>query len=306
MDAYSALIGDEPEKVAPRNSPPQGSFADLATRYFVSPKYLALAPSSRTNYRRVIDSFLTEHGHRLVRQMTLGHLDVIMGRMASRPGAGIVLLKRIRTLLRYAIKLGWIDRDPSSGADTYRSNEIHTWTEQEIATFEGHWPIGTRQRLAFAILLYTGQRGSDAHRMARPDVRNKIRVVQQKTKQPLVISVHPALQRAIEAVPNNHVAILTTAFGKPFTVKGFGQFVSSAIQEAGLPPECKAHGLRKAAARRLAEIGCSVHEIMSVTGHKTLSEVERYTRAAGQERLNEQALEKQVEAVTKRWTIIRS
>ena len=76
--------------------------------------------------------------------VTLGHLDVIMGRMANRPGAGIVLLKRIRTLIHYAIKLGWIDRDPSSGADTYRSKEIHTWTEREIVTFEERWPIGTR------------------------------------------------------------------------------------------------------------------------------------------------------------------
>jgi integrase len=37
------------------------------------------------------------------------------------------------------------------------------------------------------------------------------------------------------------------------------------------------HGLRKAAARPLAEAGCTTHEIAAITGHKTLSEVERYT-----------------------------
>src|SRR5262249_40485075 len=78
-------------------------------------------------------------------------------------------------------------------------------------------------------------------------------------------------------------------------IKGFGQFMSDAIRKAGLPPYCKAHGLRKAAARRLAEAGCSAHEIMAVTGHKTLSEVERYTRAAEQERLNAAAMAKQLE-----------
>src|SRR5262245_21768537 len=71
--------------------------------------------------------------------------------------------------------------------------------------------------------------------------------------------------------------------------------MSDAIREAGLPPCCKAHGLRKAAARRLAEAGCSAHEIMAVTGHKTLGEVERYTRAAEQERLNAAAMAKQLE-----------
>lgn len=85
---------------------------------------------------------------------------------------------------------------------------------------------------------------------------------------------------------------LETALGC-FSIKGFGQFMSDAIREAGLPAACKAHGLRKAAARRLAEAGCSAHEIMAVTGHKTLTEVERYTRAAEQARLNEMAMEKQ-------------
>jgi Phage integrase family len=71
--------------------------------------------------------------------------------------------------------------------------------------------------------------------------------------------------------------------------------VSTAIHEAGLPDRCKPHGLRKAAARRLAEAGCSASEIAAITGHKTLAEVERYTRAADQVRLAQQAIRKQIE-----------
>ena len=37
------------------------------------------------------------------------------------------------------------------------------------------------------------------------------------------------------------------------------------------------------------------HEIAAVLGHKTLSEIERYTRAVSQEALNESAIAKQVE-----------
>jgi enterobacteria phage integrase len=89
---------------------------------------------------------------------------------------------------------------------------------------------------------------------------------------------------------------MATEYGAAFSVKGFGQFVSAAIQAAGLPTRCKAHGLRKAAARRLADAGCSANQIASVTGHKTLAEVERYTRAADQERLAKEAIAKQQSA----------
>jgi integrase len=64
---------------------------------------------------------------------------------------------------------------------------------------------------------------------------------------------------------------------------------------AGLPKRCTIHGLRKGGARRLAEAGATAHEIMSVTGHKTLSEVQRYTAAAERERLAEQAIAKLTE-----------
>ncbi|HWW36986.1 MAG TPA: tyrosine-type recombinase/integrase [Xanthobacteraceae bacterium] len=55
---------------------------------------------------------------------------------------------------------------------------------------------------------------------------------------------------------------------------------------------CTVHGLRKAASRRMAEAGCTPHEIAAITGHRTLKEVERYTRAADQARLARQAAAK--------------
>jgi integrase len=52
-----------------------------------------------------------------------------------------------------------------------------------------------------------------------------------------------------------------------------------------LPKHCVAHGLRKAACRRLAEAGCSSKVIAAISGHLSLREVERYTRAAEQKRM---------------------
>jgi integrase len=52
------------------------------------------------------------------------------------------------------------------------------------------------------------------------------------------------------------------------------------------------HGLRKVAATRLAEAGCTAHEIASITGHSSLKEIEPYTRAADQKRLAKAAMKK--------------
>jgi Phage integrase family len=62
---------------------------------------------------------------------------------------------------------------------------------------------------------------------------------------------------------------------------------------AGLSKQCSAHGLRKAACRRLAEAGCSASEIAAISGHATLGEVQRYTKAADQARMARAAMERQ-------------
>ena len=121
-------------------------------------------------------------------------------------------------------------------------------------------------------------------------VNDSIRVAQQKTAAKLTIPIHDALSRVLSTATRNYATTLVTAYGEQFPVKGFGQMISAAIHEAGLPERCKAHGLRKAAARRLAEAGRSASEIAAITAHKTLAEVERYTRAADQERLARQAI----------------
>src|SRR3954464_2254615 len=79
-------------------------------------------------------------------------------------------------------------------------------------------------------------------------------------------------------------------YGKPFTVDGFSQWMRDAITEAGLPLGCQPHGLRKATGRRLAEAGATAKMIMSVLGHTTLAEAERYTEEADQIGLAEDAL----------------
>lgn len=296
MDAYAAALAEQAPPEERKRPPHEGTFNALAALYYGSPDYLALSVTSRRNYRNIIDRFLREHGNRLVAQMRRENVVSIMGKMAETPGAAIVYLKRIRTLTKFALDLGWISVDPTHKVRSYKAGSWDTWTEEQIARFEKRWKVGTKERLGLALHLYTGQRNSDVHRMTWGDVAgDSIRVTQQKTGEKLEIPLHPSLQEILAVTQRSAVAIVVTSYGRAFSVKGWGQFMAKAIERAGLPPECVTHGLRKAAARRLAEAGYSAKQIMAVTGHKTLAEVERYTAAADQKRLARQAIEKQSE-----------
>ncbi|NLH82608.1 MAG: tyrosine-type recombinase/integrase [Phyllobacteriaceae bacterium] len=294
-EAYrKALTGEIEPKPMRKGPAAPGSIAALIVSYRLSAAYIGLRATTKKGYATRIAVLEEKHGHRSVRGLTRERIMAgILQPYAEKPGAALSLLKMLRILIRHAIDLGWLDRDPSLGIKRPKTQEIRSWTDEEISAFEARWPIGTKQRLAFALHLYTGQRRSDVHRMTWADyTAGTIRVVQQKTKHKLLIPVHPALAKALAAAPREHVTILNTAFGKPFTVAGFSQFMRSAITDAGLPLDCQPHGLRKAAGRRLAEAGCSAHEIMSILGHKTLSEAERYTRDADQLRLARAAMAK--------------
>lgn len=297
MAAYkAALAGDNMLLAEPKSRGEPGTFNRLATQYFISPDFLRLRGRTQYVYRLVIDRFLAEHGHRRVAEMRRDDVKKIMALKAATPGSANDLLKKIRTLIKFAIDAGWRSDDPTLRIKTFPEHEFHTWTEDEITQYEERWPVGSRERTAFALHLYTGQRRADVARMAWTDVAgNAMHVVQAKTGARLTIPLHPNLSAALRAWPRKHVVMLTTTFGKPFTNAGYGNMMADTIAAAGLPDRCVLHGLRKAAARRLAEAGCTEKEISAVTGHTTLKEVARYTRAADQKRLAAAAVAKLTE-----------
>jgi enterobacteria phage integrase len=118
----------------------------------------------------------------------------------------------------------------------------------------------------------------------------KIRIKQQKTGRDLLIPLQRDSIAALDAHDMQHVVIITTAYGKPFSVDGFSGFMRDAIREAGLPLDCKPHGLRKTAGRMLAEAGATAKMIMAVLGHTTLAEAERYCEEAEQAGLAAEAV----------------
>jgi enterobacteria phage integrase len=119
-----------------------------------------------------------------------------------------------------------------------------------------------------------------------------IAVVQQKAGVALSIPIHPELMAALKAGPSNGLNLIGALSGRPVSSQTLTKLMKRAAAAAGLPPECLPHGLRKAQMRRLAESGASTKQIASISGHKTLHEVERYTAAADQRRLSRGAIAK--------------
>ena len=136
--------------------------------------------------------------------------------------------------------------------------------------------------------------------VARAQQRERMRLIgvltvkQQKTGVTLSIPVHPHLQAVFDATPSEQLTFLTTATGKPYGGDHFSRRFREWCDAAGLPRRCTPHGLRKAACRRLAEAGCSANEIMAISGHATMKELVRYTKAADQARLARNAMAKAV------------
>lgn len=291
--AYAEALGGSVTAVNERaKAPATGTIGALILSYQQSDGYYDLRETTKAGYQSRLKILADQHGHRSLSGLTIERIEEkILRPYRDKPGQRLAILKMLRVLIKHAIKKRILTSDPSQGIKRPKGGRIRAWTEEEIGQFETRWPIGTRERLAFGLMLYTGQRRSDAHRMTWADTNLRtIRVVQQKTETKLAIPLDRRLREILDATPRAHVTILNTVFGKPFTVDGFSQFLRDAIKAAGLPLDCQPHGLRKAAGRRLAEAGCTTKEIMSILGHKTMSEAQKYVDDADQARLAEAAI----------------
>jgi integrase len=269
-----------------------GSFDALCVSYYRSPEFQALKASTQAVRRNVIERFREEHGKKPIARLGRAHIKEIIGRKSATPEAANNLLKVLRVLLRHAVEIDMVETNPAIDVRRYASKGegIHTWTAREVAQFEMRHPVGSRARLALELLLNTGQRRSDVVRMGWQHVSgDEIAVRQEKTDEPLMIPMHPKLLEALTAVPRTNLTFLMTERGAPFAAAGFGNWFRDRCDEAGLP-QCSAHGLRKLMATRLAQAGCSLHQVMAITGHRSMSEVARYTKAADQPRLARQAM----------------
>jgi integrase len=279
-----------------------GSFNDLINRYYRSPDFLDPGDRTREVYRGVIERWRTKYGGAMVRDLQARHVQDMMAKMMPHRTAANMLRKRLQALMKFAIREGMATNNPVAATRPYKveSEGFHTWSEDEIAQYDKRHAVGTKARLALDLMLWTGQRGGDARVMGPQHIRNKRLIIkQEKTGASVSLPILAPLAESILAARSGAMVFLLSEHGRPFSRKGFGNKFRQWCDEAELR-HCSAHGLRKAAARRFAEAGCSNQQIKSWTGHTTDSEVARYTAAADQELLSDKAAEMLMANLSKR------
>jgi integrase len=302
LGAYKTAFegGSKPKDVSKVGRVVPGSVRSLCADYYKSPMFRGLDPRTQKVRRSILERFC-EHkndGDKPFALLQPKHIRVRRDEMMDRPEAANGMVKALRQIYKYAVRYDLHDRNPATEIEylTSGSDGFHSWTLGEIEQFEEKHPVGSMARLALALALYTGQRRSDIVQFGKQHVRDGWLVFTQyknRNRHPvrLEIPIVPYLQQIIDASPTGDLAFLVTTYNQPFTSNGFGNRFRKWCNEAGLP-QCSVHGLRKAAAARLAEMGCTEFEIMAITGHLTSKEVSRYTRAASQKTRAESALKR--------------
>lgn len=270
-----------------------GTIDAAVIAYYEDNSFLALGDTTRHTRKVILEHFRAEHGTKKLTTLQAPHVAAIVGK--KPPFAARNWLKVLRGLMTFAVAMGLRKGDPTQGIKMpkVKAGEIATWTEAEIAQFEAWHPVGSKARLALALLLYTAQRRGDVVKMGRQHIRDDgaLSLRQEKTGALVEIPVHPTLAAIIAETPiAGQMTFLVSLTGAAFSSAGFGNAFRDWCDEAGMPKHCSSHGLRKAACRRLAEAGCSEHEIAAISGHESLAEVRRYTRAASRVKMARSAM----------------
>jgi integrase len=327
MAAYQASLGgvSRPRKQIVEDRSIKGTVQALVAAYLdctansTSP-FKALAAETQRTRRNILENLREEHGDKRIYRidqyghripmLTRANVQRIVNQKSDTPFAQRNFLNTLRAMFKWAVSEDRVPDDPTLGVIRQKIESVgyRTWSDGDIAQYKQKHALGTMERLALELLLTTAARRGDVVSLGPQHVHEgTITFEQSKTngseKAIVTIPLHPDFYAALNAMPPSKIVrlspattFLTTSFGQPFkTAASFGNWFRQCCDEAGLPKGISAHGLRKATARRLAELGCSTHEIAAVTGHATLAEVQRYTEAANRKRLAREAMRKLIE-----------
>lgn len=273
-----------------------GTFNDLAVRFYKL-HLPTVGESTAADYRAVIEPLRVKHGHKRVAHMARRHVLDIKADLADTPMQANKTLKRLSQMMDLAVDLEWRTDNPVKGVKRFPINPggFHTWDEGEIARFYEVHPMGSVAHLAMTLMLYTGAAKCDAVKLGRGNIRDG-RLVYRRNKTrknpegiEVNIPLHPYLVETLEHLPPHAFTFLQTENGMSRSVKGLGSSMRKWCDKAGLTL-CSSHGLRKAICRRIADAGGSAPAIMSVSGHISLKEAQKYCEEFGRKGLADSAI----------------
>ena len=280
--AYAACLAGSPRKAVQATA---GSLAWLIARYKESGHWANLRPSTRQARDDILKHIIETSGEVPFKAIKRRHINDAMDRRPRH--AGNNFRKVMSQLFAWALSMDLVEVNPVEGATRHKieSDGFHTWTVAEVEQFCAKWSLGTRERLAMDLMLFTGLRRSDVCRLGRQHVTdNLISLKTEKTGAKIHVPIFPALKASIDAAPTGDLVFIATQYGKPFTsAASFGNWFGRACRDAGVPG--RAHGLRKAGATIAADNGATVHALMAMYGWRKIAQAEVYTREANNKRL---------------------
>jgi integrase len=305
--AYTAALA-ELETATGRKTPRQraleGTLGWLASSYFASPRFKKLDQRSQATRRLVIEECLREPpkpGAKTtmalcpIAKINASAVMMLMDRKAGKPGAANNRKRHLSTMFGWAVSKGHMKTNPARDAERveYASEGFHTWSLEEVRQFEERHPIGSKARLALALLLFTGARRGDVVTFGRQHVKDGVlRYVPRKTRYKRLRASEkpwlPELASVVAASPTGDLTFLVTDYGKPFSSPGFGNWFRKMCDRAGLP-DCSAHGLRKVGATLAAEGGATDRQLMALFDWTSADQASIYTAAADKKKLAAQA-----------------
>jgi integrase len=297
MKAYfEALARLDGETAAPPKTPREKTFYWLVDQYYRSPKFKGYEPDTQADKRGVLNRFCTTAGDLPYAAFRKSDVEASQAKRSETPAAADKLVKYLRTLFVWAIKNGYATHNPCIGVEKVDDTEgYHTWTEDEIAAYRNHYPVGTRARLALEIFLNIGARLGDAAKIGRQHEKDgRLRFTahkgrnKSKTRKTIDVPIMPELAAALSNTPTGDMTYLLNEWGRPFSRKRLGAKMRDWCDAAGLH-QCSAHGLRKAAAVALAENGATAPELCAIFGWTKLETAEIYIRAANARRMTTNA-----------------
>jgi integrase len=233
MAAYQTALAGKP-KTLPRIAV-RGSFRHLCQLYFASLDFRQLDVATQSWRRKTLEAISQQYGDQPVAQLEGRHVRRIVEERADKPSAAKKRLRAMQALFKWALANNEVARNPTRDVAPVRYLEKghHTWTLDEVEAFEVRHPLGTKARLAMALMLYTACRREDVVRLGPQNVRgDRIRFVQAKNehRNPVTVDipVHPDLAAAIGAAPSGHLNFVVTHLGRPFTplVSGTGSEIA--------------------------------------------------------------------------------
>lgn len=276
-------------------------YDEAMNSYIRSKRFEGLSVNSKRIYMNGIDTLAPYFSGMTLKEINRPTVVAFRDKYYDQPGKCRVAINVLNNILKFSYDRGWIEHNPAAAlGDMPPQREIDRWQEDEIDRFLSTAPVHVKD--AMMVALYTGQRRSDLVRLLWSDIEDgMLHVKQRKTGAELWIPIHPKLRTYLEGMKKrvdisvrqpfakNH--ILTNHYGLPWVPESLRGAFKRHASKIGLEGK-QLHGVRKTTASILGEIGCTALQIMSITGHQSLKEVERYTHGAEKRKLAQEAMAK--------------